>query len=297
MNLLWFLYSIFTELPVQSNRRIRSVMDVNFKRATDLVVRITTILGRKAPPVAAIPLGRVLNVVLAQGPFCYAQAPTKPQTQAKVAALPEPAQPESTVPGADVGPTASTPPSPSTPVADPGAALALEKELAVMKVRMEQISAQLAELKSRGVATEASAAAGTPAPAAALAEASVLETSSDSSAPKPEKPAPTEPFAYADWTWLNGTARNKDAVWDSKFFTPEIRFDTHFVSSFNHPKDDSLGGSTEIFRSNEVQLEQISFGGDFHWQNVRGSVLTLAGLFAPPTPPNHPRFAPRPSDP
>ena len=29
------------------------------------------------------------------------------------------------------------------------------------------------------------------------------------------KPQPTQPFAYADWTWLNGSARNKDDVWDS----------------------------------------------------------------------------------
>ncbi|MBZ5668268.1 MAG: outer membrane beta-barrel protein [Acidobacteriia bacterium] len=103
---------------------------------------------------------------------------------------------------------------------------------------------------------------------------------------KPEKPAKAEPFAYADWTWLNGTARNKDVVFDSKFFTPEIRFDTHFVSSFNHPKDDTIGGSSEIFRSNEVQVEQISFGGDFHWQNVRGRVLTMFGMFAVTTPRN-----------
>src|ERR1700676_2843225 len=208
MNLLWFLYSIFTELPVQSNRKTRSVMDVNIKTATDWVVRIKAILVRKASPVAAIPL----VLVLAQGPFCYAQAPPKPQaqTQTKVAELHDPVQPESTVPVADVGPTASTAPSPSTPVADSGAALVLEKELAVMKTRMEQISAQLAELKSHAVATGASPAAGSPArvaealPAAAPAEAAALETSSDSSAPKPEKAAPTEPFAYADWTWLNG---------------------------------------------------------------------------------------------
>src|ERR1700675_4798138 len=270
-------------------------MDSNFKPAKDGVVSNRTILVRKAPPVAAIPLVLVLNLVLAYGPFCYARAPTKlqPQTQTKVAKLHEPAQPASAVPVADVGPTASTAPSPSMPVGDPGAALALEKELAVMKTRMEQISAQLAELKSRAGATGASPAAGAPPariaealPAAAPAEASVLETSSDSSAPKPEKPAPTEPFAYADWTWLNGTPRNKDVVWDSKFFTPEIRFDTHFVSSFNHPKDDSLGGSTEIFRSNEVQVEQISFGGDFHWQNVRGRVLTMGGRFGVTTPRN-----------
>jgi hypothetical protein len=96
----------------------------------------------------------------------------------------------------------------------------------------------------------------------------------------------TVPFGYADWTWLNGTPRNKDVVWDSKFFTPEIRLDTNFVSSLNHPKDDSLGGSTEIFRSNEVQIEQISFGGDFHWQNVRARVLTLGGMFGVTTPRN-----------
>jgi hypothetical protein len=290
MNLLWFLYSIFTELPVQSNRKIRSVMDVNIKTATDWVVRIKAILVRNAPPVAAIPL----VLVLAQGPFCYAQAPTKPQaqTQTKVAELHEPAQPESTVPVADAGPTASTAPSPSTPVADPGEALVLEKELATMKARMEQISAQLAEMKGRAVATGASPVAESPArlaealPVAAPAEATVLETSSDSSAAKPEKPEPSAPFAFADWTWLNGNPRNKDAVWDSKFFTPEIRFDTHFVSSLNHPKDDTLGGSTEIFRSNEVQVEQISFGGDFHWQNVRGRVLTMGGMFAVTTPRN-----------
>lgn len=97
---------------------------------------------------------------------------------------------------------------------------------------------------------------------------------------------PTAPFAYADWTWLNGTPRNKDAVWDSKFFTPEVRFDTHFVHSFNNPRDDTMGGSTEVFRSNEFQVEQISFGGDFHWQNVRGRVLTMNGMFVVTTPRN-----------
>jgi hypothetical protein len=113
-------------------------------------------------------------------------------------------------------------------------------------------------------------------------------TSAPTSAAQPAAPAvdTVTPFAYADWTWLNGTPRNKDAVWDSKFFTPEIRFDTNFVSSFNHPQDDTLGGSTEIFRSNEIQIEQISFGGDFHWQNVRGRVLTMGGMFGVTTPRN-----------
>jgi hypothetical protein len=158
--------------------------------------------------------------------------------------------------------------------------------------RIAQLERRLAELESKGTApiTPPAAAGAEPPPAqpAVAASPSILKQESMSAAAKPEetKPAPTQPFAYADWTWLNGNARTKDAVWDSKFFTPEIRFDTHFVSSFNHPKDDSLGGSTEIFRSNEFQIEQISFGGDFHWQNVRGRLLTLGGMFGVTTPRN-----------
>jgi hypothetical protein len=94
------------------------------------------------------------------------------------------------------------------------------------------------------------------------------------------------PFAYGDFTWLNGTPRNKDAVLDTKFFTPEIRFDTNFMEDFNQPIDHTMGGATESFRSGEFQVEQISVGGDFHWNNVRGRILTMDGLFATTTPRN-----------
>jgi hypothetical protein len=94
------------------------------------------------------------------------------------------------------------------------------------------------------------------------------------------------PFAFGDFTWLNGNPRTKDAVLDTKFFTPEIRFDTHFMEDFNQPRDHTIVGATESFRSGEVQLEQISVGGDFHWQNVRGRVLYMNGLFATTTPRN-----------
>jgi hypothetical protein len=117
----------------------------------------------------------------------------------------------------------------------------------------------------------------------------VTTTVQTQAAPAQAAPAKTEPalpFAYADWTWLNGNPRNKDVVWDSKFFTPEIRLDAHYISSFNNPKDDSLGGSTETFRSNEIQIEQISVGGDFHWENVRARLLTMAGMFGVTTPRN-----------
>jgi hypothetical protein len=68
------------------------------------------------------------------------------------------------------------------------------------------------------------------------------------------KPASSEPFAFADFTWLNGNARTKELAFDTKFFTPEIRADVGYVYDFNHPKDDTIGGSSEVFRSNEVHV-------------------------------------------
>jgi hypothetical protein len=94
------------------------------------------------------------------------------------------------------------------------------------------------------------------------------------------------PFAFGDFTWLNGSPRNKTPVFDTKFFTPDIRFDAHYMSDFNHPKDHTIVGSTESFRSNEFQLEQVSLGGDFHWENVRARFLSMMGLFATTTPRN-----------
>src|SRR5271167_1874376 len=102
------------------------------------------------------------------------------------------------------------------------------------------------------------------------------------------KPAVVEPFSDADWTWLNGTARTKEIYWDSKFFTPEIRVDTNYVADFNHPTDHSIGGSSELFRSYEVQLEQLGVGGDFHYDNVRARLMTQFGMYSVTTPRNDP---------
>jgi len=95
-----------------------------------------------------------------------------------------------------------------------------------------------------------------------------------------------EPFAFADWSWLNGNARTKELAMDTPFFTPEIRFDVNYTSSFNHPKDNTIGGSSEVFRSGEVQITQIGVGGDFHYNNVRGRLMTQLGMYSQTTPRN-----------
>ena len=108
------------------------------------------------------------------------------------------------------------------------------------------------------------------------------------SAPDPGPPGVDNqtPFAFGDFTWMNATPRNHDTVLDTKFFTPEVRFDSHFMEDFNQPTDHTIVGATESFRSGEVQIEQASVGGDFHWENVRGRILLMNGLFATTTPRN-----------
>jgi Putative beta-barrel porin-2, OmpL-like. bbp2/Carboxypeptidase regulatory-like domain len=103
--------------------------------------------------------------------------------------------------------------------------------------------------------------------------------------PPPANDADT-PFADSDTTWANGTTRNSAPIFDTKFFTPEIRFDANYLQDFNHPKDHTIVGSTEEFRSGEFQIEQVSFGGDFHWHNVKARFLSMFGDFATTTPRN-----------
>ncbi len=91
-----------------------------------------------------------------------------------------------------------------------------------------------------------------------------------------------EPFP-GDWTWLNSNGHATDSPMSTKYFTPEFRADANYTVDYNHPEDDSLGGSTETFRSDEWQLEQVSAGGDIRIQNVRGRILTMDGLFATTT--------------
>lgn len=186
----------------------------------------------------------------------------------------------------------------------------------VLLDEVEELRRRVTELESKVSATPAAVsaapavpAAGTPGAAVgaqpAVASSGVVATSVGGaatvvaaagaaavapSAAESVATAPSVPFAFADWTWLNGNARNKDAIWDSKYFTPEFRVDTNFIEDYNQPKDHTMGGSTESFRNSEIQLEQLSFGGDLHVGNVRARILTMDGLFATTTPRNDGSF-------
>jgi hypothetical protein len=164
-------------------------------------------------------------------------------------------------------------------------------ELERMRARIAELEAQLRAQSGNSVAiktsessqpqpvTAASLNAATP-PASAAIEQTV--------ATPPVDAAKAEPFAFADFTWLNGNSREKDVPLDTKFFTPEIRVDTSYIYDFNHPQDHTLVGSSESGRTQEVQLQQLGVGGDFHYDNVRGRLMTQFGMYSTMTPRNDP---------
>ncbi len=197
-------------------------------------------------------------------------------------------------PGSDT--VSETPPS-GNGNALSGTNAALLKELDSMRARIEELEQQIrhqAETAAPGK-DETPAAEDTAAvEAAALNSASsrfitkaaaapIQEVSPVTAPPQTGKP---EPFAFADFTWLNGNPRIKEVPFDTKFFTPEIRADVDYTYDFRHPQDDTIGGSSEIFRANEIQLTQMGVGGDFHYDNVRARLMTQFGMYSTTTPRN-----------
>ena len=193
----------------------------------------------------------------------------------------------------DVAATASESSDPQVSAADQQPQQAIMNELAAMKKRIEQLEAEIKQHLSAEQPTTVVHTAKADIPVAtplntngATAVPAQAEAALQQSSTPLAKPARAEPFAFADFTWLNGNARTKTPAFDSKFFTPEIRADVDYIYDFRHPKDDTISGSSEVFRANEVQLTQLGVGGDFHYDNVRARLLTQLGMYSQTTPRN-----------
>lgn len=179
---------------------------------------------------------------------------------------------------------------------------AILSELESMRKRIEQLEAQLKAQSatksdpsgksdtSIGAAQQLQTARESLAAAAsepvAPAATSVSAAATAKAEPTADSQAKAEPFAFADFTWLNGNPRTETPAFDSKFFTPEIRADIDYTYDFRHPKDDTIGGSSEVFRANEVQLTQLGVGGDFHYDHVHARFMTQYGMYSTTTPRN-----------
>ncbi|HUC53117.1 MAG TPA: outer membrane beta-barrel protein [Candidatus Cybelea sp.] len=181
-------------------------------------------------------------------------------------------------------------PSPAKVTETPAQSLRTKAtETAVAQPAPGQATETMAAQPASASVTRAPAVAGNAGSPAAASVANppvaVAATKTQEQA-NPAKPEKAEPFAFADFTWLNGNARTKELAMDTKFFTPEIRADIDYIYDFNHPQDNTISGSSEVFRANEVQVTQLGVGGDFHYDNVRARLMTQFGLYSQTTPRN-----------
>ena len=99
-------------------------------------------------------------------------------------------------------------------------------------------------------------------------------------------PPPAEPFAFADWGWLNGSSRQTEFPIDSKFLTGMFTIESEYAYEFSNPRDHTVVGSTAIGRHNEIQITHLGVGADFHWKGARGRIMTQLGMYATMTPRN-----------
>jgi hypothetical protein len=162
----------------------------------------------------------------------------------------------------------------------------LKNRLAALEARLADKDASTASTGSTKSASTMPATMSPSSPLATLVQPQTEVAPQPSPSAEPKKKQVAEPFAFADFTWLNGNPRTKQAAFDSKFFTPEIRTDVDYVYDFNHPQDNTIGGSSEVFRANEFQMTQLGVGGDFHYDNVRARLMTQFGMYSQTTPRN-----------
>jgi len=246
---------------------------------------------------------------------CASPAQTAPASTPQpnlVAATNPPAPPASATPAAAVAsaaPPASAGPAATTTTKASSTATpetAIEQEIEVLKARIDQLEKEVEHSATAQGSNDAAALSAAEkqlvgpnqavlhAAVAAATPASVVSvTPQEPTAPAaPAKPDPHAPaFSDWDWTWLNGNPRNKDTAYDSKFFTPEIRADITYSYDFSRPIDDTNSGSSELFRSNEIQLEQLGLGGDFHLDHAHARFMTQFGMYSTATIRNDPSYS------
>ena len=134
----------------------------------------------------------------------------------------------------------------------PATVSAVEEELVALKKRIGELEAALhggpapvGTAPAPAPESAAPVASPAPAPQPAPPTAAPAAPSFPEALQSPDSTPGVDnftPFAYGDFTWLNGNPRNKDTVLDTKYFTPEVRFDTHFMEDFNQPVDHTMGG-------------------------------------------------------
>jgi hypothetical protein len=93
-------------------------------------------------------------------------------------------------------------------------------------------------------------------------------------------------FSFANFAWSPANLGSSDRPLTWGPFTGEIRVDAVFHQDFSNPMDHTISGSSEVFRSGELQVTQLGFGGDFLYKNVQARLMTQFGMYSQTTPRN-----------
>ncbi|MBL8910524.1 MAG: outer membrane beta-barrel protein [Archangium sp.] len=136
-----------------------------------------------------------------------------------------------------------------------------------------------------GTAAWAQEDAGPAAPAEAVAvDAGIAPVVAENNA-SDFAPAVT-PFGFADFSWVPGNYGGpvRPMTWGP--FSGEFRADVVYHHSFANPSDNTISGSSEVFRHGEVQVTQLGIGGDFYYKGAHGRLMTQFGMYSQTTPRN-----------
>ena len=106
----------------------------------------------------------------------------------------------------------------------------------------------------------------------------------DNQPAKAAETKPADPFAFADFTWAPGNYAPRESPLQTKYFTPEIRLDTDYNYTFNHPKDHTISGSSEVFRVERVSGHADRHRRGFQLQQRDVSLMTQFGMYSTMTP-------------
>jgi hypothetical protein len=110
--------------------------------------------------------------------------------------------------------------------------------------------------------------------------------SPDTSGTHAPSAAASVPFAFADFSWVPGNAGASERPLTAGPLTGEFRMDNVYHYEFSEPKDNTVSGSSEVFRHGEFQVTQIGIGGDLFYKNVMGRLMTQFGMYSMTTPRN-----------
>jgi hypothetical protein len=92
-------------------------------------------------------------------------------------------------------------------------------------------------------------------------------------------PANAAPFAWGDFTWMNGQSRQKTfplEAWGGAV-TPSLYLDVNYAFSFNRPRDNTLTGTASVPRHNEFNVNLATVGFEWSFHNVIGRLSLQYG--------------------